>query len=47
MEFFPPMSVGYTETEQNEDNKTITVGKLGLENSLNDVLTGKNGSFKL
>ena len=38
--------IGYTETEQNEDNKTITVGKLGLEESLNDVLSGTNGSFK-
>jgi penicillin-binding protein 2B len=38
--------IGYTETEQTEDNKTITVGKLGLEKSLNDVLTGTNGSFK-
>ena len=38
--------IGFTETEQTEENKTITVGKLGLEKSLNDVLTGTNGSFK-
>ena len=38
--------IGFTETEQIEENKTITVGKLGLEKSLNDVLTGNNGSFK-
>ena len=38
--------IGYTETEQTEENKTVTVGMLGLEKSLNDVLTGTNGSFK-
>ncbi len=38
--------IGFTETEKTEENKTITVGKLGLEKSLNDVLTGTNGSFK-
>ncbi len=38
--------IGFTETEQIEGNKSITVGKLGLEKSLNDVLTGTNGSFK-
>src|SRR6476469_7002103 len=38
--------IGFTETEQIEGNKSTTVGKLGLEKSLNDVLTGTNGSFK-
>ncbi|MED3573513.1 penicillin-binding protein [Cytobacillus praedii] len=35
--------VGYVEKKENKDNKTETVGMLGLEQSLNDVLTGKNG----
>ncbi|WP_071395433.1 penicillin-binding protein [Bacillus tuaregi] len=38
--------IGYTETKEEKNNKSITVGKLGLEKSLNDVLTGKDGSFK-
>jgi len=38
--------IGFTESEQTKDNKTATVGKLGLEKSLNDVLTGQDGSFK-
>lgn len=35
--------VGYVEKKETEDNKTESVGMLGLEQSLNDVLTGKNG----
>jgi penicillin-binding protein 2B len=38
--------IGFTETEHLEGSKSVTVGKLGLEKSLNDVLTGTNGSFK-
>jgi len=38
--------IGYTETKEDKNNKTITYGKLGLEKSLNDVLTGTDGSFK-
>ena len=38
--------IGFTETEQLEGSKSKTVGKLGLEKSLNEVLTGTNGSFK-
>ncbi|MFE8695283.1 penicillin-binding protein [Cytobacillus sp. FJAT-53684] len=35
--------VGYVEKKKLDDNKTETVGMLGLEQSLNDILTGKNG----
>lgn len=38
--------IGFTETEQLEGSKSKSVGKLGLEKSLNEVLTGTNGSFK-
>ncbi|MCQ6273996.1 penicillin-binding protein [Bacillus sp. V3B] len=38
--------IGYTETVTDENNQTKTVGKLGLEKSLNELLTGTNGSFK-
>ncbi|MBP2240029.1 penicillin-binding protein 2B [Cytobacillus eiseniae] len=35
--------VGYVEKKETEDNKSETVGMLGLEQSLNDILTGENG----
>lgn len=38
--------IGYTETKEDKNGKTSTVGQLGLEKSLNDVLTGTDGSFK-
>ncbi|KAB2337412.1 penicillin-binding protein [Cytobacillus depressus] len=38
--------VGYVEKKEIGQNKTETVGKLGLEQSLNDILTGKNGKVK-
>lgn len=38
--------IGYTEAVTDENNQTETVGKLGLEKSLNELLTGTNGSFK-
>jgi len=38
--------IGYTETKEDKNHKTTIVGKLGLEKSLNDVLTGTDGSFK-
>ncbi len=37
--------IGYVEKKDTGNNKTETVGMLGLEKSLNDVLTGENGSF--
>lgn len=38
--------IGYTETVTDENNRTKVVGKLGLEKSLNKLLTGTDGSFK-
>lgn len=38
--------VGYVEKKKTKTNKTDTVGMLGLEQSLNEVLTGKDGKFK-
>ena len=46
MVFLPHMLLGLRKQSRIEGNKSITVGKLGLEKSLNDVLTGTNGSFK-
>ncbi|MBU8877718.1 penicillin-binding protein [Bacillus sp. FJAT-29790] len=37
--------VGYVEKKENVEGKTDTVGMLGLEQSLNEALTGKNGKF--
>jgi penicillin-binding protein 2B len=37
--------IGYVEKKKAKTNKTDTVGMLGLEQSLNDILTGKNGKF--
>ncbi|MBT2694687.1 penicillin-binding protein [Bacillus sp. ISL-55] len=37
--------VGFVEKEETEDNKTVTSGQLGIEKTLNDELTGKNGSL--
>ncbi|PWW27475.1 penicillin-binding protein 2B [Cytobacillus oceanisediminis] len=37
--------IGYVEKKKAETNKTDTVGMLGLEQSLNDILTGKDGKF--
>lgn len=37
--------VGYVEKNKSKTNKTDTVGMLGLEQSLNNVLTGKDGKF--
>ncbi|MFT9598563.1 penicillin-binding protein [Mesobacillus sp.] len=37
--------VGFVEKEETEDNKTVTFGQLGIEKTLNDELTGKNGSL--
>lgn len=37
--------IGYVEKKGNGKNKTDTVGMLGLEQSLNDILTGKDGKF--
>ncbi|NMD69404.1 penicillin-binding protein [Bacillus sp. DNRA2] len=38
--------VGFVEKKENKDGTNKTVGALGIESSLNDVLTGKNGSVK-
>lgn len=38
--------VGFTETEESENHKPATVGKLGIEKKLNKYLTGKDGSFQ-
>ncbi|MBS8263359.1 penicillin-binding protein [Mesobacillus boroniphilus] len=37
--------VGFVEREETGDKKTVTSGQLGIEKTLNDVLTGKNGSL--
>jgi len=37
--------VGYVEKKETDEGKTISSGKLGIEKTLNDVLTGKNGSL--
>jgi penicillin-binding protein 2B len=37
--------VGFVEKEETEDNKSVTSGQLGIEKTLNDELTGKNGSL--
>ncbi len=37
--------VGYVEKKDLGNNQTETVGMLGIEQSLNDVLTGENGKF--
>lgn len=38
--------VGYVEKKEAGGNRTETVGMLGLEQSLDDILTGKNGKVK-
>jgi penicillin-binding protein 2B len=37
--------VGFVEKKETKDGKTISSGKLGIEHTLNDELTGKNGSL--
>jgi penicillin-binding protein 2B len=37
--------VGFVEKKETKDKKIITSGKLGIEKTLNDELTGKNGSL--
>jgi penicillin-binding protein 2B len=37
--------VGFVEKKETEEEKTITSGQLGIEKTLNDELTGKNGSL--
>ncbi|WP_338469913.1 penicillin-binding protein [Niallia sp. XMNu-256] len=38
--------IGYTENKLNEDKKNETVGMMGIEKSLNSILTGKDGSYQ-
>lgn len=37
--------VGFVEKKETKEEKTITSGQLGIEKTLNDELTGKNGSL--
>ncbi|MEW8970244.1 MAG: penicillin-binding protein [Mesobacillus sp.] len=37
--------VGFVEKEENEDKKSVTTGQLGIEKTLNDELTGENGTL--
>ncbi|MBT2637239.1 penicillin-binding protein [Bacillus sp. ISL-39] len=37
--------IGFVEKEETKDKKTVTSGQLGIEKTLNDELTGKNGSL--
>lgn len=39
--------IGFVEKKENDDGRTETSGKLGIEQSYNEVLTGKNGSLKV
>ncbi|MCM3587089.1 penicillin-binding protein [Mesobacillus maritimus] len=39
--------IGFVEKKENEDGKTETIGQLGIEQSMNDLLTGKNGSLNI
>lgn len=38
--------IGYTENVLNKNSQTQNVGKMGLEKSLNKILTGKDGSYQ-
>ncbi|MGF2615553.1 penicillin-binding protein [Rossellomorea vietnamensis] len=38
--------IGFAQKEEKDDNSTEIVGKMGIEQSLNDYLTGKNGKVK-
>ncbi|MBT2660311.1 penicillin-binding protein [Bacillus sp. ISL-45] len=37
--------IGFVEKEETKDKKTVTSGQLGIEKTLNDELTGENGSL--
>lgn len=37
--------IGYVDKAKNKDGKVVTQGMMGLEKSLNELLTGTNGSF--
>ncbi|MBY0097779.1 penicillin-binding protein [Mesobacillus maritimus] len=39
--------IGFVEKKENEDGRSETSGKLGIEQSYNKLLTGKNGSLKV
>jgi penicillin-binding protein 2B len=39
--------IGFVEKQENEDGRSETSGKLGIEQSYNKILTGKNGSLKV
>lgn len=45
-DIFASHVVGFTETKETGENKTVTSGKLGIEKSLNKYLTGKDGEIK-
>ncbi|WP_456271626.1 penicillin-binding protein [Bacillus sp. AK031] len=38
--------IGFAQKEENEGNETEIVGKMGIEQSLNDYLSGKDGKVK-
>lgn len=38
--------LGYTENQQGDDKEQETVGMMGIEKSLNSLLTGKDGSYQ-
>jgi penicillin-binding protein 2B len=38
--------IGFAQKEENEDSSTDIVGKMGIEKSLNEYLTGKDGMVK-
>lgn len=39
--------IGFVEKKENEEGKSETSGRLGIEQSYNDILTGKNGLLKV
>ncbi len=39
--------IGFVEKKENEQGKSETSGRLGIEQSYNDILTGQNGSLKV
>jgi penicillin-binding protein 2B len=38
--------IGFAQKNTNDEGESVTVGKMGIEKSFNDVLSGKNGSVK-
>jgi penicillin-binding protein 2B len=38
--------IGFAQKTANDDGESVTTGKMGIEKSFNDILSGKNGSVK-